>query len=86
MEDQAFAVMETLMEGGFSWKPPADVDPDETQLNSLRAAGLTFSRVSATVTSPPVEDLLVPIEAPLEDQLVPIESPVEDQLVPIELD
>ena len=46
MEDQAFAVMETLMEGGFSYKPPVGVDPDETRLNSLRAAGLiTFSKV-----------------------------------------
>ena len=64
MEDQAFAAMEALMEGGltFSREPVPEVDPSVSRLDSLRAAGVTISRVSPSIPSPPVrsEDLLVP--------------------------
>ena len=70
MEDQAFSVMDYLMERGFSYKPPVDVDPVETRLNSLRAAGMIdFSKVSASVGDQS--------QVPPENQLVP---ETEDQL------
>ena len=87
MEDQAFAVMDTLMEGGFSYKPPAGVDPEETQLNSLRAAGLiTFSKVSASTVQDPLHDplqdpLQVPTEVAMGSKMVLTEVPDENQLL-----
>ena len=87
MEDQAFAVMETLMEKGFSYKPPDGVDPEETRLNSLRAAGLiTFSKVSTSPVQDPLHDPLQdPLQAPAEvatgSKMVLTEIPDEDQLL-----
>ena len=55
-QDLAFAAMEALMEGGlpFSREPVPEVDPSVSHLDSLRAAGVTISRVSPTIPSDPV--------------------------------